>query len=168
MKPALRKLVLTTHVVSSVGWLGAVSVFVALAATSLLSASTETVHAADLAMAITTRLVIVPLCVASLVTGVVASVGTPWGLFRYQWVIAKLFITVVSTFFLWVHLQPIAVLGKSTIVQTASPQLHAVRLQVTIDASAALFALLIATTLGLFKPKGTTRFARRQAPVELS
>ena len=41
--------------------------------------------------------VIVPLAIASLLTGVVQALATPWGLFRHYWVVIKLFLTVFAT-----------------------------------------------------------------------
>jgi hypothetical protein len=41
-------------------------------------------------MELTTWIVIVPLSLAALLTGVVQSLGTPWGLFRHRWIVAKL------------------------------------------------------------------------------
>ncbi|WP_251016554.1 hypothetical protein [Streptomyces sp. ISL-99] len=44
--PRLRKLALTLHVTSSVGWLGAVAAFLALAVTGLTSSTPQTVRGA--------------------------------------------------------------------------------------------------------------------------
>ena len=41
--------------------------------------------------------------VAALLTGVVQSLGTSWGLFRHYWVVIKLIITIISTGLLLVH-----------------------------------------------------------------
>ncbi len=83
MTLSFRKLALTAHVVSSVGWLGAVAGFLALSLTGLTSPDAQTVRAVYLAMDLTARFVIVPLCVASLLTGLVSALGTPWGLFEH-------------------------------------------------------------------------------------
>lgn len=48
-----------------------------------------------------------PFSLAALLTGVVQSVGTAWGLLRHYWVIAKLLITVLATLLLLVHMQPV-------------------------------------------------------------
>ena len=80
MTPGLRKLALTTHITSSVGWLGAVGAFLALAIAGLGSQDPQIVRAAYLAMHLTTRFVIVPLSLAALLTGVVESLGTTWDL----------------------------------------------------------------------------------------
>jgi hypothetical protein len=77
MPPHLRKVALTAHVVSSVGWLGAVAAFLALAVAGLTSQDAQMVRAAYLAMESIAWFVFVPLCVASLLTGLVQALGTP-------------------------------------------------------------------------------------------
>ena len=93
MTPPIRKFALTAHITFSVGWLGAVAVFLVLAITSLTSLDAQLVRGLYLAMEVTGWYVIVPLCLASLVTGLVVSLGTAWGLFRHYWVLAKFLIT---------------------------------------------------------------------------
>src|SRR5207247_4064466 len=76
MSGRVRQLALTAHVTASVSWLGAVAAFFALAISGLTNSHAETVRGAYLAMDITASFVIVPLCLASLVTGLVQSLGT--------------------------------------------------------------------------------------------
>lgn len=57
--------------------------------------------------------VIVPFSVACLLTGLVQSLGTVWGLLRHYWVIAKLLITVAATVLLLVHMQPVGHLADA-------------------------------------------------------
>ena len=102
--PALRKLTFTTHVTTSVGWIGAALVFLALAAIGLISEDERTVRGAYLVMAPAAWLVLVPLAHASLLSGIALSVGTPWGLFRHYWVVLKLVITAFSTVVLMIYL----------------------------------------------------------------
>src|ERR687892_2110884 len=97
MTPRVRKLALTAHVASSVGWLGAVAAFLALAVVGLTSDDGETVRGAYLVMEPAAWFVLVPLAFASLVTGLVQSLITTWGLFRHYWVVFKLLINVVAT-----------------------------------------------------------------------
>jgi hypothetical protein len=85
MSPALRKLNLTTHVVTSVGWLGAVAAFLALSIAGLNSHDTDVLRGAYAAMNLVGEYVIVPLSLATIVTGVLQSIATPWGLFRHYW-----------------------------------------------------------------------------------
>ena len=76
--PRLRKFALTAHVTSSVGWLGAVAGFLALAVAGLISRDAQTVRAVYLVMDLTAWYVIVPLCFASVLTGLVSSLSTTW------------------------------------------------------------------------------------------
>ena len=78
MTSAFRKLNLTAHVTSSVGWIGAVAAFLALAIAGLTSHDAHMVRVAYPAMELIARFVIVPLALASLVSGLIQSLGTPW------------------------------------------------------------------------------------------
>ena len=164
MGSAVRKFALTTHVTSSVGWLGAVAAFLALAIGGLTSTDVPLVRAAYLAMEFITWFVIVPFSVASLLTGLVQALGTPWGLFRHYWVMAKLAVTVVATAILLVHTQPIGAVADGALQgPLAAGDLRPLRLQLVADAVAALFALLAATTLSVYKPWGMTAYGQREA-----
>ncbi len=87
MRPGLRKLTLTAHVVSSVGWLGAVVAYLALSIAGLTSADPQRIRAAYIAMELVGWWGIVPLSTSSLLTGLLQSLGTAWGLFRHYWVL---------------------------------------------------------------------------------
>ncbi|MET0397354.1 MAG: hypothetical protein ABW277_11060 [Longimicrobiaceae bacterium] len=163
MTPRLRRLALTVHVASSVGWLGAVASFLALAVAGLTSPDAQVVRAAYLATEVTTWLVIVPLSVASLLTGLVQSLGTPWGLFRHYWVLAKLVLTLVATLLLLLHAQPIGyVAGVAAETTLSGGDLRGLRIQLVADAGAALLVLLVATALSVYKPRGMTRYGWRK------
>jgi hypothetical protein len=162
MTPNIRKLVLTAHVVASVGWLGAVAAFLALALVGLRGKGGPMVGAAYLAMNLMTWVIIVPLSLASLVTGILQSVGTPWGLFRHYWVVAKLLLTILATAVLLLHTQPIGYMAGIAAERTLrGGDLRDVRIQFVVDASAALLVLLAATALAVYKPRGMTRYGRR-------
>src|SRR5713101_3700182 len=162
MTPALRKFALTTHVTSSVGWLGAVAGFLALAITGVTIQDPQTVRAAYLSMHLITWFVIVPFSLAGFLTGLVQSLGTPWGLFRHYWVVTKLLLTTLATIILLVHTQPIdrvaAVAAQTTL---GIGDLRQLRIQLVGDASAALFVLLVTTTLSVYKPWSMTPYGLR-------
>jgi hypothetical protein len=82
MTPAVRKLNLTAHLITSIGWLGAVASFLALSIVGLTSRDAESVGGAYVAMNVIGAFVIVPLSVAAMFTGLLQSLGTEWGLFR--------------------------------------------------------------------------------------
>jgi hypothetical protein len=164
MSPGLRKLALTTHVTSSLGWFGAVASFLVLAASGLAGASEQTARSAYQAMELITWWMIIPLCLAALLTGLIQSLGTPWGLFRHYWVLVKLILTVFATVVLLVHTQPIGVLASAAAHSVvADPQLRSIKVQLVVDATAALFVLLVATALAVYKPKGVTPYGWRRS-----
>ena len=163
MSPSVRKLALTFHVASSIGWLGAVVGFLVLSIAGYLSEDTASVQAAAIAMNLTGWFALVPLALASLVSGFVQSLGTTWGLWRHYWVVIKLFITIPATALLLLHMQPISALADlaSNAALTAGDH-PGVRFQFVIQAAGALAALLVATVLSIYKPKGVTARGRRR------
>jgi len=165
MTTGVRKLALTTHITSAVGWLGSVAAFLALAIAGVTNQDPQIVRAAYLAMHLTTWFVIVPLSLAALLTGVIDSLGTPWGLFRHYWVVTKLLLSVLATIILLVHTQPIGRVAEvAAQVNLAGSDLRQLRLQLVGDAAAALFVLLVTTTLSVYKPWGMTPYGiRRQS-----
>jgi hypothetical protein len=111
MTRALQKVNLTAHVTCSVGWLGAVASFLVLSIAGLTSQSTEIVRGAYLAMNLIGQFIIVPLSLAALLTGLVQSLGSHWGLFRHYWVVVKFTLTIGATLLLLLH-QFTAVAGR--------------------------------------------------------
>jgi hypothetical protein len=161
MPPGVRRFALTTHVTTSVGWLGAVATFLALAVVGLASSDEPTIRGTYIATDLITWAVIVPLALASLLTGVVQSVGTSWGLIRHWWVVVKLALTVVATALLLLHTRPIGHLGAIAAADGEfRSDLDGMRVQLVVDAAAALLVLLGATALAVYKPRGVTRFGR--------
>jgi hypothetical protein len=163
MTPRLRKFALTAHVTCSVGWLGSVMCFLALAVAGLTSPDDQRARAFYLAMEVTAWFVIVPLSIASPVTGVVQSLGTSWGLFRHYWVLAKLLVTIPATVALLLHMRPIGRLAEAAAEAALSGNdLRGIRVQLVANAGAALAVLLLATTLSVYKPRGLTPYGRRR------
>lgn len=164
MGPRTRKLWLTVHVSVSVGWLGAVGAFLALAVTAVRSDDPDLVRGAYLAMDVTGWWVLVPLSVACLLTGVVQSLGTHWGLLRHYWVLATLVINVTATVVLVLFM---GTLGELTDKLRASNPTDAALLELrdpspVVHAAAALVVLLLATGLSVVKPRGRTRHGQRR------
>ena len=161
LPPAVRKALLVSHVVSSVGWLGAVVAFLALAVTALSTGDT-TMRAMYVAMETLGWAVLVPFAVAALVTGVAQSLLTPWGLARHWWVLIKLGLTAIATVVLLAYTGTVGYLAEEATtpgthpdaLPSASPVLHS---------GAALAVLLGAAFLSVYKPKGLTRRGWRKA-----
>jgi hypothetical protein len=160
LPPALRKLTLTAHVTCSVGWLGAVAAFLGLAVAGLASDDLQVVRGIYLTMELTGWFVLVPLAIAALMTGLVQSLGTHWGLLRHYWVAFKLAINLAATVILLAYMQTLTYLADVArmgsdidTLRSPSPLLHSV---------AALTLLLVATALAVYKPRGLTPYGQRK------
>jgi hypothetical protein len=164
MTPRLRRFALAAHVASSVGWLGAVVVFLAVAVVGLTSQDGQTVRGAYVVMEPVAWYVLVPLAFASLLTGLVQSLGTAWGLFRHYWVLFKLMINVVATIVLLLYMQTLSSLADvAAETSLSSDDLGALRsASPVLHAGAALLLLLVAMTLAVFKPPGLTPYGQRK------
>ena len=163
MPAPLRKLALTGHVICSVGWLGSVAAFLGLAITGLASRDAQKARSAYIAMELTGWYVIVPLSFASLITGLLQSLGTTWGLFRHYWVIAKLMINLLATTLLLVHMRPISQMAFMARDAALSPSDHRqLQIQLVADAGLALVAFVVAATLSVYKPRGITPYGARK------
>jgi len=163
LSPGPRKLALTMHVASSVGWLGAVTGFLALAIAGRNSDDEQLVRGAYLAMDLTVRSAIVPLALLSVLTGVVQGLGSPWGLFRHYWVVIKLVITIIATVVLLTELEPIRHLADAAREATLEREtLRAERTSLVVHSGGGLVVLLVPTILSIYKPRGLTRYGQRK------
>jgi hypothetical protein len=169
MSPPVRKAFLAVHVITSVGWIGAVAAFLVLAVAGARSADVSVAQAFGAAVATTGWWAVVPFCLASLATGVIQSLGTPWGLVRHYWPAIKLLLTLAATLALLIHMQPTTWLGEAADARTAGmADLVAVQRQLAVDAGAALIVLILATLLSIYKPQGLTPLGWRWRDAKLS
>ena len=166
MSPAVRKFVLTAHIAVSVGWVGALSAYLALDLAAVTTDDAVVLRAAYVAMDVLVRLVIVPLAVASLGSGVVVSLGTKWGLFRHYWVLVSLVLTSVATVVLLLEARTV----RAFAVTAGDPATSAEALSDlggTLPHSVGgLLLLLGILTLNMYKPRGLTRYGWRKQQQE--
>ena len=155
-----RKLTLTAHVVASVGWLGAVAATLVLAVAGIASRDVQTVRAVYPALDVMGWYALVPLSLASLLSGLAVSLASSWGLLQHYWVVTKLVINLVASFVLLIYMQTLGALadtaGSATelsAIRSSSPVLHA---------GGALMLLLGAAILSVYKPAGRTRYGWRK------
>jgi hypothetical protein len=151
--PAFRKLLLTLHIITSMGLVGAVASFLALAIVGLSAGGPPVYPAMDLV----TAYLIVPLAVISLAIGTFQSLVTPWGLIRHYWVVVKLILTVVVVVVLWMQTGNIRMLAMQP-VGADGPELAAARASMVLHAGGGLVVLLGAVILSVYKPRGLTRY----------
>jgi hypothetical protein len=160
LRPRVRKLVLTTHVSVSVGWIGAVVAYLTLGLAAVKSDSTSTVRAAWIGMEITGWYAIVPLAVASMLTGLVMALGTRWGLFRHYWVLISFVLTVLSVVVLVLHMPDVSSLA--TTAQTLDGEALAALGGDLAHPGIGLMVLIAIQVLNVYKPSGLTPYGWRK------
>lgn len=114
MSPGARKIALIVHLVCSVGWIGAVVAYLGLDVFAVYGRDTQTMYAATIAMELLIIWVIVPLALASLITGLIMSLGTPWGLLRHYWVLISFVLTIFATTVLLLHVSDVSAMAGAT------------------------------------------------------
>ena len=158
MSPRLSKLLLTTHITFSVGWIGTVAAFLALSIVGLVG-NDQVVRSCYIAMEVVAWFIIVPFCFASLLTGLIQALGTHWGLFRHWWILVKLILTVIATLILMLHMQPISHLAEvATQKVLVYDELRNLRVRIIADAGAAILVLVAITTVSVYKRWGKIQF----------
>lgn len=119
-------------------------------------------RAAYLAMELIASWAIVPLALASLLTGLVQSLGTPWGLFRHYWVLISLLLTIFATLVLLSETQQISRLAAiAADPTTPGDELRALPSTLVHSVGGTLVLLLI-TVLNVYKPRGLTPYGWRK------
>jgi hypothetical protein len=164
MKPNLRKFALSTHITLSVGWIGAVFAYLVLVAAAMTSQGAQTLRAAWIAMELIGWYLVVPLALASLLSGLVISLGTPWGLFRHYWVLISFMLTIVATVVLLQHMPTVsffAGVAATTDSGNVSDLRGALRGEL-LHAGVGVVLLLAIQMLNVYKPQGMTAYGRQK------
>jgi uncharacterized membrane protein len=104
--------------------------------------------------------VIVPLALASLLTGLIMALGTPWGLFRHYWVVLSLVLTIVATIVLLVHMQTVSDVA-SRAAETPSAAVGGLPGEL-VHAGVGPVVLLVIQLLNVYKPRGMTIYGWRK------
>ncbi|WP_123527683.1 DUF2269 domain-containing protein [Streptomyces sp. 840.1] len=155
MKPLSRRPrrnLLAAHVAVSVSWLGLTIGLLTLAIAALATGDPATARAATRAMKIFGDWLVVPVALLSLISGLILSLRTPWGLARHRWVWTKFWLTLITTGLSVLSLRPgineAAELGRADINLVVAP-------------AVATAAYLFMTAISVLKPWGPTRRGRR-------
>jgi uncharacterized membrane protein len=164
MTSGLRKFSLTVHLTFSVGWVGAVMAYLALVIAAMTSQNAQTLRAAWIAMALIGWYILVPLALASLLTGLVMSLGSPWGLFRHYWVLFSFVLTLLATAVLLEHMQTVSFFaGLAAETNRADVgQLRDGLWGELFHAGVGLLVLLVIQVLNVYKPRGLTPYGWRK------
>jgi len=162
MAPRLRNVALVAHIALSVGWIGAVAGYIALDVAAATSRNAETLRACYLAMELIAWYVLVPLALAALLTGLVMSLGTKWGLFRHYWVLISLLLTIIASVVLLVETQTISHFATvAADPATSGDDLRSLGSTLVHSVGGAV-VLLVILVLNVYKPRGMTRYGWRK------
>ncbi len=170
MAPRLRKLALSVHLTVSIGWIGSVLAYLALGLAAVTAADDQTLRAAWISMDLTGWYVIVPLAIASVITGLIMSLGTKWGLLRHYWVLYSFIMTVVAAVILVLHMPDVSELA--TVAREGATEaegkhlLGRLRSGDLLHPTLGLVVLLTVQVLNIYKPTGMTRYGRRRQRAE--
>ncbi|MGC5533134.1 DUF2269 domain-containing protein [Streptomyces sp. SR-10] len=152
LKRPVRRGILVSHVAVSVSWLGLTVGLLTLGITAFISGDPSTADAATRSMKIFGDWLVVPVALLALVSGLVLSLGTPWGLARHRWVWTKFWLTLVTTGLSIFSLRP----GIN-----AAAADGVVDIDLVIAPSVATATYLFITAISVLKPWGLTRRGRR-------
>ncbi|MEU9865140.1 DUF2269 domain-containing protein [Streptomyces sp. NPDC047971] len=152
LKRPARRALLVLHVAVSVAWLGLSVGLLALGITAWTTGDHSLTEASYRAMKVFADWLLAPVALVTLVSGLVLSLGTPWGLARHRWVWIKFWITMATAaatvFVLRPEIEQAAAAGVRDISLVAAP---------TVSTTAYLFM----TAVSVLKPWGLTGRGRR-------
>ncbi|MFF0314763.1 hypothetical protein ACFYPH_08945 [Micromonospora sp. NPDC005252] len=145
--PATRKALLTLHLITSLGWLGADLVLLTLGIAAQRGADPAVVYPVA---GLVGTVLFAPLSVLVWLVGVASALLTPWGLVRHRWVLVKLVITTVMVglvlFLLTPNLRHASALGAALPARD--------RADLVIAPAVSTSLMIIATVLSTYKPWG--------------
>jgi hypothetical protein len=166
MSPGLRKFALSAHLTLSVGWIGAIAAYTALDVVVTTSQDVQMLRTSYLGMELIAENVIVPLAFASLITGLVMSLGTRWGLFQHYWVLISLVLTVFATVVLLVEVQVISSFADMAADSSTSDDDLRAMGSTLVHSVGGTVVLLVILVLNVYKPQGMTRYGWRKQQEE--
>ena len=170
MTPTIRKLLLTIHIACAVGWIGAVSAFLAVSIAAAYSDNAAFIPGAYGAMDVISCWIAIPASMGAVTSGFIQAAAGPWGLRRYYWVILKWILASVATVTLAIHqLAAVRVAAEEAFsLQTGAGSANAtwaaLQFELLRAPIIALIILLWVLALAVFKPWGLTAYGRRSQP----
>ena len=166
LSPRARKFSLSVHLTVSIGWIGAVVAYLGLGPTAVKADDPELIRSMWSAMEIVGWFVIVPLALASLLTGLLMALGTKWGLFQHYWVTISFVLTVFAVVVLLLHMPSVTSTADLALAEEGQA-LQALGGDLG-HPSIGLVILLAVQVLNLYKPRGLTRYGWRKQQAQRS
>ena len=162
LTPSQRKLVLTIHVGTSVGWLGAAVAMSVLAVIGRTVEDPHLRHSAYMFMHFFDQAIMIPFSLLAFFSGIALSLWTNWGLFDHYWVITKFVLTTAVILFaaiqtsLWVH-------NAIELAMAGGAEFDQIAVRLLINSACNLLSFWAMTALSVYKPWGRTGRGERQA-----
>jgi hypothetical protein len=160
MSASLRRAALALHIITSVGWIGAAAGYLVLGVLAALSEEPLTIRAAWIGMEVIGWQAVVPLGSLALLTGLVMSLGTSWGLVRHYWVLFALVLTVIALTILLLHMP--AVMAGADLARTGDNRAVMELGGDVLHPALGLVVLVVVAVLNVYKPRGVTGFGRKR------
>lgn len=157
LRRPVRRATLVVHVAVSVGWLGLTAGLLTLSITGYTTGSPEMAALAYRAMKIFSDWLVLPFALASLLSGLILSLGTSWGLARHRWVYLKFWLTLLTTLLSAFSLRP----GINQLAAEAAAGHPAPDISLLVAPAVATATYLFITAISVLKPWGPTRRGRR-------
>ena len=130
--------------------------------TAATSLDAQTLRAAYLGMGLIVWYVVMPLALASLLTGLVMALGTKWGLFRHWWVLISFLLTILATLVLLVETETIRSLAATAASPTTSSDGLRTLGSTLVHSLGGTAVLIVILVLNIWKPKGLTGYGWRK------
>ncbi len=148
------------HVIVAVGWFGLDLCLLVLAVTGAVTGDPLLRRAAYLALGQLGGILIIPVSVAALVTGITLAAGSRWGLVKYRWVLVSLLLTTPMTAAVIFALLPLLQgAAHAAATHTSVAAVDGERFPVIIASSAEMAVLITIAVINIIKPWGRTRRA---------
>ena len=165
MSPSLINLNRTAHIIISLSWIGTVIAFFAISIVGLTSHNIEIVRGSYYFMDLISLYTIIPISVLAFLTGLIQSLGTSWGLFRYYWIILKFVLTIAAVGLLLLH--QFKLMDQAAAIVELSPagtmpNVGGSGKELMTKSGLAIFLLVGIAILGIYKPWSQTSFGHRE------
>jgi purine-cytosine permease-like protein len=158
-----RRLILLTHLIAALGWLGVDVVIGVLAVTGFTADDPTRIAASYVALNTFAVPLLLIFGLSALGSGLLLSLGSRWGIVRYWWVTAKLIINLILSGLVLVALQPRVTAAAEQVAHvdaTLHDRLGTIASDLLYPAFVSGAALVAAACIAVFKPWGRTPWAR--------
>ncbi|TCP52943.1 hypothetical protein EV191_1054 [Tamaricihabitans halophyticus] len=148
---------LFAHVLLSVGWVGLSATSLVLAVVTFGQSNTAIRRGVFEFVELLSVVLGRPAAIGALVTGLVLSFGTKWGLFRYYWVLIKFVLLIVMVAAAIVLTPGFVADGIAHAGQPGSAELATAQWGIVLLPIGHLVGLVVSTLLSVYKPGGRIR-----------